>query len=381
MVNPIAIREECLWTIPGGSNSDTYTLASTVDPDYTVVFYDGQQIYSASTYDAAKNMGRIELTDGDTLTASTSGTIASSREFQAVVIEFDPTIVELVQSGTITIGASDADETATLGTAAPTDRSFVMWHGQTTASVANDHAGVCAWLQLTNSTTVTATRGTSSNANAITVGYSVVTLVDGIATSVQEVLGTIGAAGDEDSTTVTISTVDPDNCLVVFGGRGIVLTSSTDLRYRGNGILTDATTVTFSRGRTGTVDSTVVVTVIELASGLLQSNALHNTNTIATSATQADTTISTVDEDQCALTWLGESSTLFASNANSSTSTLLQTSDTNIQTERRTSSATGTVSTTWNLVEFVTDYTAPSPSTSNIVVWGSDGDIFNVIII
>ncbi|MBI3936911.1 MAG: hypothetical protein HY323_08035 [Betaproteobacteria bacterium] len=83
---------------------------------------------------------------------------------------FSPAIaIKSVQQGTIALAALVSSNTATI-TAVDTAKAFVLWQG--VVSALDDISDTNVRLNLTNATTVTATR--LSNAIAVTIAFTVV---------------------------------------------------------------------------------------------------------------------------------------------------------------------------------------------------------------
>ena len=81
--------------------------------------------------------------------------------------------VRSVQQGTIAVGTSSITATATI-TSVSTSRSFVVPGGYTMNSAAATLNSNYVSLELTNATTVTATRGSTGNSVSVDVRYAVV---------------------------------------------------------------------------------------------------------------------------------------------------------------------------------------------------------------
>jgi hypothetical protein len=150
-------------------------------------------------------------------------------------------LIKSIQTGTITI-ASAASNTATV-TAVDPNNSILLFGGNELANSTTPNIAYVR-LDLTNSTTVTATRNTSS-ANSTTANFVLIEFYPGVIKSVQR--GTI-ATGAAASNTATITAVNTAKAWVI--GLGWSTTGTTDgatrvyfCRFE----LTNATTVTFRR--------------------------------------------------------------------------------------------------------------------------------------
>jgi len=148
-----------------GVTSNTASITS-VDLNNTLLFFLGN---SASTTSPDQALAFIELTDSTTVTAfrvSATGTVIVNY----AVVELWPGFIRRVQRGKIDI-VGGASATASI-TSVNTAKAWVFYLGARVGTDQLDRA-LCR-LELTNSTTVTATK-----ANALsdaTVGYQVVEL-------------------------------------------------------------------------------------------------------------------------------------------------------------------------------------------------------------
>lgn len=151
-----------------GTTSNTATITA-VSLNNSIITY----LYHSTSSTAAAGReadARVELTDNVTVTAVkgfATGDLVASYE----VIEFWPGIIRSVQRGTVTVANGATSNTATI-TSVNTIKSFIMWLGRSTTSTSS--SGSVNWLRLdlTDATTVTATRNSSTD--AFVVGYQVV---------------------------------------------------------------------------------------------------------------------------------------------------------------------------------------------------------------
>ena len=155
-------------TLSGGVASNTATLAT------PVVLANSRLIHLGHSSDDASAEGRraytrLAFTDTTTITASrenTTGTVIVSFE----VVEYQPNIIKTVQRGTIALtGLSTAAATITAVSVANTSLDSL---GQTTNNTTGSNNELETRLDLTNTTTVTGTRGT--NTANVTIGYQAV---------------------------------------------------------------------------------------------------------------------------------------------------------------------------------------------------------------
>lgn len=113
---------------------------------------------------------QVELTNSTTVTAYriTSGGITVVAAF--VVVELMPGVARSIQSGLITIGTGTTN-TATV-TSVNTAKAWMIWTGNR-ANATSDDSGL-SYLTLTNSTTITATRGGTTGGGFSNGGYCLV---------------------------------------------------------------------------------------------------------------------------------------------------------------------------------------------------------------
>lgn len=191
--------------ITGANTSNTDTISS-VTTSRSVVLHNGQ-----SSTDSGVAFGRsicdLALTNATTVTATRVPTDVLTTTTNYVVIEFAAGIVDSVQEFNITITNSlNTTNTATI-TSVDTSRSFIFPGGITT----NDSGGVgldasICYAELTNGTTVTATRNTAGSEQPGIAG-TVVEFSSGRINSIQRGVATIaGASLTEDVTVTSVTT-------------------------------------------------------------------------------------------------------------------------------------------------------------------------------
>ena len=158
-------------------------------------------------------------------------------------------LVDSVQEGTITIGAASLTNTATIS-AVDTSRSILVQRGATGSYSGSVTYEGQAWLAFTNGTTVTATRYNNSG-YTVAVSYAVIQFAPGVIKSVQR--GTYQTAASGTTATATITAVNTSKSFVMDLGQ-----YSTSYRYISDYLgyqnLTNATTVTGTRGMGGSVE-------------------------------------------------------------------------------------------------------------------------------
>lgn len=151
-----------------------------------------------------------------------------------------PSLIKSVQRGTITITGGNSSNTATI-TAVVLANSLLAWgsNGLNTAGQV-DAAMFMARLELTNTTTVTATRGGTTE--DLTVPYQVIEFWPGLLRSVQR--GTVVTG-----TPATITSVNTAKSILQYLGCVAATTAGGEWgRNQAYVVLTNGTTVTATEG-------------------------------------------------------------------------------------------------------------------------------------
>lgn len=161
-------------------------------------------------------------------------------------------VLNRIQAGTLTIAGNQSSGTATI-TAVDVSNTLLVPGGYSLNDAATTNDAVYVRLTLTNSTTLTATRGKAGGSGVATVPYTVLEFVPGALRSVQ--YGTV-ALGGSASATATITAVDTTNAAVIFLGQSSTNVSGVTGQGQGRVVLTNATTVT------GTVDAAINATTL-----------------------------------------------------------------------------------------------------------------------
>ncbi len=247
-------------TIATGATSGTVTIDA-VNTAYAVVFPAGTTTTSTST-DYRDFSARTTLTNATTLTATRDGASTGTIVVRGSLVEFDASMVNSVQYGTITVSPSATAGTATI-TAVGT-RAVVIPLGFSCTSITGvNHA--MTRLDLTNTTTVTATRG-SSNSSTITASYCVVDFTATAVSSVQQrniaLLGTSLAESD------SITPVNTGRTILIDNGCASTTTAARGRSHRYE--LTGTSVVSITRESTTGLTRNVGFTVVEFQPGILE---------------------------------------------------------------------------------------------------------------
>lgn len=148
-----------------------------------------------------------------------------------------PGLIKSVQRGSISIaGAFSA--TATIS-AIVLANSLIVYGGHTTDDAGTTMPVTTAAVELTNTTTVTASNGLNSGTQIV--AYEVIEFYPGVLRSVQR--GTISVGGAATSVTATITSVDITKASAFFLGYTIAVIAQNNLHHV-RVVLTNSTTVT-----------------------------------------------------------------------------------------------------------------------------------------
>jgi len=150
---------------PGG-NTATATISAVTTANAYVLF-NGQDLSASVPEDVAI---RLDLTNTTTVTATreSNGSV-SNAVINGVVVELSGADIESIQQGTIALSGSTETNTDTIS-AVDAAKTFVSWLGVSSASSSTVMEDIGVRLDLTNTTTVTATRDSPAT-RAVTVGY------------------------------------------------------------------------------------------------------------------------------------------------------------------------------------------------------------------
>lgn len=198
--------------------------------------------------------------------------------------------IKSIQQVAITIGTGATSNTATIS-AVDTSKSVIIWNGFNTDHTGSSAAEVFTRIALTNATTVTASRNTSSGSFSVIVRATVVEFTSSMVNSVQA--GTIAFNTSQTSNTATITSVNTSYATVLWLGAITDYTSNSANTVLSSVQLTNATTVTANRNTAGGTNMTVGYMVVEFQAAVIQS-IQPRAVTLATNATSSTDTISSV---------------------------------------------------------------------------------------
>ena len=284
-------------TIASGATSGTATISS-VDTSKSFLVFGGPSNDGAGgggNANASKEEPRIELTNATTVTAYRDTSTTTAVTINANVIEGKSTLVSSVQHGTVALSGVSSNTTTI--TSVDTSRSVVVYLGHTSPNTSASARYYNIDITLTNSTTVTATAGISSDQ---TIGFCVVEFAAVAVQSRQQFREAYTTSNTTD--TKTITSVTQGNTVIFYGGQTSSANSYATTRYALQ--LTSSTNVNLVRGGTSTSSRTVAYTVLEFAAGVLKSNVQRGTIDL-TSATSNTATITSVDTSKACVAYTG----------------------------------------------------------------------------
>lgn len=196
-----------------GVTSGTATITA-VNTATSAVFYTGSGTSTSSTLDACNVL--VQLTNSTTLTF-TKFTAANSAQTGWGVIQFYPNILKSVNQVVSSIALNATTGNATI-TAVNTANCLTLFNGQiiTNAGSAFNTSIGMGYAYLSNSTTITAVRGTSSATIGLQVGVTILEFNSNYVINRQAGQITIATASTSNNVTVTASPLSAS--VLTYGG-------------------------------------------------------------------------------------------------------------------------------------------------------------------
>jgi hypothetical protein len=206
-----------------------------------------------------------------------------------------------IQTVSITIGNGSTSNTATISSV-NTSNTVVVWGGFKTDDSGFFAQAVWPRIELTDATTVTASRNISST-STVTVYATIVEFDSSMISSVQA--GTVTLSSAQTSNTATISAVTTSRSVVFYLGAINAINGLTPAAILFTVALTNSTTVTVARNTTGSSAMTAGFIVVEFQAAVIQSvQARSKTYTSPGNTTETDA-ISSVTTANTMLVWNG----------------------------------------------------------------------------
>lgn len=208
------------------------------------------------------------------------------------------TYVNSVQHVSITIPTGAASATATIASVGPL--AFILFNGFEATTSSGTHIGF-ARIELTNATTVTAYRNSSSATETVVARGCVVDATSSLVASVQSGVVTLGSASS--SATDTIASTNASNTVIhLLGFTGTQ--TSLNLTTLEPVVSLSGTTVTVSRQSSSSI-VTVGYVVIEFNGAALQSATQSYSKSWTNSGTSTTQALTSVDPDNTLLFFCG----------------------------------------------------------------------------
>lgn len=179
-----------------------------------------------------------------------------------------PANIVSIQTFEITIATGATTGTATI-TAVDTTKAVIFWGGFSTTNTATDYYDAMSRMTLTNATTITGTRHTSSATHAVTMRG---TIVEFSSTAVQSVqYGTVTIGGSDLTGTASITGVDITRSAIFYLGLTVNGFPSFPRDVYSRVELTDTDTVTATRGNADASIITVSYCVVQFGQSVIAS--------------------------------------------------------------------------------------------------------------
>jgi len=229
-------------TITDTNTSNTASITS-VDTSRSVVLWNGSTCDRTGSNRMTSGSAELALTDATTVTATRISTV-DEMVAGFVVLEFASGVTDSIQEVSITVNNPDLSDTATI-TSVDTSRSMIFPGGEASFEANWILAVVGTEMELTNATTVTATRQNSAWVTSKT--GTVVEFAADETNSIQR--GSISLATTDTSKDATITSVDTTKAFVhSLGSQGPRTSALIQERQCLDISLINATTIRVTRG-------------------------------------------------------------------------------------------------------------------------------------
>lgn len=235
------------------TTSNTATITS-VDTATSVAIW--LNVYGNLGANNARLPTKISLTNATTVTATRGGSNANSLFVGWMVVEFKSAVIQSVQQTTTTLTSANTSDTATI-TSVNTANTILIWQGISGGGQTVLNYGYRATL--TNGTTITLTRN-GTDTTTRTINVTALEFASGVINTIQR--GTI-AVDSATSNTATVTSVNTAKSFVNYVGFSTDFAVATyDTAYP-RITLTNATTVTATKGSNAATATTVGYEVVE----------------------------------------------------------------------------------------------------------------------
>lgn len=334
-------------TIATSATTGTATISS-VATSKTALFFNNWRS-AELLLNPAEDFPSVTLTNATTVTATkNTGNASDTTIVSVTVVEFQPWVVTniIYSSGTFTDTATQVDVTiASVNTA----RSICIYLGNRTNRTTYNTIRNSPTAFLQAATNVRLNRGSGSAGDSVIVSFCVIEFAVGVLASLQTAEITI--AGSASTGTATISAVTTANTLLVYGGWRQAALGVVDVTLAPYVQLTNTTTLTATRNSaTATTQSLIRVYVLEFISKWVKTES-RNIVTIATLTASNTGAISVTNTNKTIVSYLGSTTTV-NSTSDASFATMEYTNTTTV-TATRGSAIAGTLTASWEAIEFV----------------------------
>jgi len=230
MVDSVQIITGQLTTTQGAGADVEFSIPTAVTKSRSVTFVQPYAHIKGASTNMQNNDVAVDIkSDGTKLLVRRSSLIASATvDFSVAVIQFKAGVINNKQDGMITIGTSQATNTATI-TSVTTSNTILFPRGVLQGGVANSAAYyACAYPYLTNSTTVTAKRDATGTTGSTTldVYFTALELVSGHVSVQHKEIVMTGAS----SATVAITSSADATSFLLLNGSSCSATASSEER-------------------------------------------------------------------------------------------------------------------------------------------------------
>jgi len=210
-------------TLGSGSTSQVSTTHNAIKANCVALWLGSESQETSDVYAEAFNDLKVTGSDGSVTVTAARNSSGSILECGYALIEFKSVGVNSIQEVDVDISSTNTTATDTI-TAVDLDRSFILWGGHQTDNSAATFESAWGGLALTNSTTVTGTRGGSTglcniNATVVELAHDLV--------SVEEISRTMTGTAKTQTFSLGTTLTDTSIAFVSFLG------------YHQNGITVD----------------------------------------------------------------------------------------------------------------------------------------------
>lgn len=322
---PFISIQEVDVSIAGSASSGTTTISAV--SSLASIVWAGNTCDTAAA-DLTAVWGTLTLTNSTTVTANRGSSAASALSLKCYVIDWNTDWVESVQFGNMTTSAATT-ATATISSVT-TSRSAVFFLGTYNTAANTNYARGLGRFDLTNSTTVTLTKGA-----ATTDLLGKFCVVQFKAAKIQSLNAlSISMTSGNASNTATISAVTANSTFTAFGG--CTMSASVTDPSISLGSIGYTNTTTYTATRSTSTSGTVIVngTAIEFTSGTLNRVQREAATAFAASTATKTRSNTAVNTAKTFVSHLGLQSTITGTNPGSIVSTVEMTDSTTMTATR-----------------------------------------------